>query len=367
MDRLQRIEIEGFKSIRMMDLELRPLNVLIGANGAGKSNLVSYFRMLNYMSTGALQEFVGRAGGADSLLHFGAKRTPQMSATLNFETDTGTSTYHHRLVHAALDSLIFAEERTVFLRPGARSPQETILGSGHKESLLPSRAQQDDRTSRVFHHLLRGCQVFQFHDTSETAYIRGKRNIDDNRFLYDNAGNLAAVLYRLQQTKPEYYRRIVAAIQQIAPFFRDFDLAPDALNPKLILLNWRARDPEFLFGPHQLSDGTLRTMALFTLLLQPEEDLPRVILLDEPELGLHPSAIQLLGSLLRSVATHHQVIVATQSVAFVDQFDPGDVVVVELRENSSEFQRQDSEKLKDWLEQYSLGELWQKNVIGGRP
>ncbi len=367
MTRLSRIEVEGFKSLRNVDLELRPLNVLIGANGAGKSNLVSLFKMLNFMSTLALQDFIGREGNADSLLHYGARRTPQLLVTLHFETGTGLSRYHMRLVHAAPDTLIFADERTVFHRVGYRRVQETILGAGHRESLLSERARQDDRTARVFLRLLRGCQVFQFHDTSPTSHIRGKGYIEDNKFLRHDAGNLAAFLYRLLQTHPDHYKRIVATIQQIAPFILDFDLAPSPLNPNYILLNWRDRDSDFLFGPHQLSDGALRTMALITLLLQPEDELPDVIIIDEPELGLHPSAIQLVASLMRSVSTRRQIIVATQSVPLVDQFEPEDLVVVERAEGASSFVRLRLGALREWLEEYSPGELWQKNVIGGKP
>jgi predicted ATPase len=288
-----------------------------------------------------------------------------MLCTLHFETPAGANTYHHRLVHAAPATLIFADERTVS-HTGGRV-EEVILGSGHRESLLPRRAEDGDRTARVIHHLLGGCRVFQFHDTSERANIRQEGYIEDNRYLRHDAGNLAAFLRGLRETKPDYYGRIIATIQQIAPFFRDFDLEPSRVNPRQILLNWRERDSDFLFGPHQLSDGTLRTMALITLLLQPEDDLPDVILLDEPELGLHPSAIQLLASLLRAAASRRQVIAATQSATLVDQFDPEEVVVVERGDTGSIFRRLSSEPLRDWLDQYALGELWQKNVIGGRP
>jgi predicted ATPase len=365
MNRLCRVEIRGFKSIRGMELDLGPLNILIGANGSGKSNLISYFKLLNFMNTGTLQEFVGREGGGNALLHYGSAVSPQMLCTLHFETPAGANTYHHRLVHAAPATLIFADERTVS-HTGGRV-EEVILGSGHRESLLPRRAEDGDRTARVIHHLLGGCRVFQFHDTSERANIRQEGYIEDNRYLRHDAGNLAAFLRALRETNPDYYRRIIVTIQQIAPFFRDFDLEPSRMNPRQILLNWRERESDFLFGPHQLSDGTLRTMALITLLLQPEDDLPDVILLDEPELGLHPSAIQLLASLLRAVSSRRQVIAATQSATLVDQFDPEDVVVVERGDSGSIFRRLSSEALRDWLDQYALGELWQKNVIGGRP
>jgi predicted ATPase len=367
MNQLKRIEVKGFKSIRSAEIELRPLNVLVGANGAGKSNLISLFKMLGYMSTSALQEFIGRSGGADSLLHYGSRQTPVMSCEFQFATKTGTSTYTQRLAYAAVDTLIFVDERVGFQKPQYPSPQDKALGAGHKESGLPEHAKAGDKTAQVILKLLRGCRVFQFHDTSETAHVRKTAYIEDNRYLRSDAGNLAPFLYSLRETRPEHYSRIIATIQQIAPFFADFDLAPSRVNPKNILLNWRDKDSKFLFGPHQLSDGTLRAMALITLLLQPEEYLPDVLFVDEPELGLHPVAIHLFAALLRSVSAHHQVVVSTQSVSLVDRLEPEDVIVVERQEDESAFRRLNSVDLDEWLQDYTLSELWEKNVIGGRP
>ena len=364
MNQLRRIEISGYKSIRDTRLELRPINLLIGANGAGKSNFISFFRLLNFMSTEALQELVGRAGGADSLLSYGSKETLQMQASLTFETPTGTTTYDMRLVHAEPDTLIFTDEHVTFHRSGYPEPQRVFLGSGQKESKL---LDSENPTAKVVLLLLSRCRVYQFHDTSETAKLRKGSYIGDNRYLRHDAGNLAAFLYRLQQRQPEHYRRIVGVIRQLVPFFKDFELSPSQLNPNTILLNWNERDSDYLFGPHQLSDGTLRTMALVTLLLQPENELPDVILLDELELGLHPYAIGILAELLRSVSQQCRIIAATQSVALVDHLEPEDIVVVERKESNSVFSRLDSGDLKDWLEEYSLSELWEKNVIGGRP
>ncbi len=367
MDGLTRIEISGFKSIRSVDLELGPLNVLIGANGSGKSNLVAHFRLLNFMTTESLQDYVARSGGASSLLHYGPKRTPQMESTLHFVCEGTDNTYHIRLVHGAGDVLFFAEEGITFHKPGFPCPKEEVLGGGHKETLLNAAADEGNATARFMRFLLRHCQVFQFHDTSEAARIRSKTYIQDNRFLRSDAGNLAAYLYMLRQTEPQHYKRIVETLRQVAPFFDDFDLAPSKLDPETIMLNWRERGSDYLFGPHHLSDGTLRAMALITLLLQPESELPSLIIVDEPELGLHPFALGILASLLRSVAQERQVLVATQSAQLVDYFEPDDVIVAERQGDGSTFRRQGREALKEWLETYSLSELWEKNVIGGTP
>jgi predicted ATPase len=191
--------------------------------------------------------------------------------------------------------------------------------------------------------------------------------IDTNRSLAPDAANLPAMLYLYRQRYKTAYHRIVAAVKAIAPFFEDFVLEPLRLNPRNIALHWRAKESDYEFGAHQLSDGTLRAIALFTLLLQPEEDLPELIVLDEPELGLHPAALAVLADLLKSTAQHSQLIIATQSVALIDHFEVEDIVTVNIRDGCSTFERLNPEGLKHWLEEYTLSELWERNVIGGGP
>ncbi len=362
---IKSVHVQGFKSLRDATVDLGPINVLIGANGAGKSNFLSVFHMISFMMAGELQTFVGAGGRASSLLHYGPKRTPQLSVELTFQTDNGESGYKFRLAHAAPDSLIFVEEAAQFERPGDK-PQLVQMGAGHWESAIFETA-RTNKIAGVVQFLLRSCKVFQFHDTSATSPLRQARYIDDGRYLRTNGGNLAAVLYRLRNQRREYYDRIVGTIRHVAPFFKDFSLEPASDNPREIFLNWRDEDPEGLFGPHLLSDGTLRAMALITLLLQPEDELPQVILIDEPELGLHPYAIEVIGGLMRSAAAHAQVIVATQSTKFVDQFEPSEIVVAQRHGVETQFSRLDSNKLAEWLNEYSVGELWEKNVLGGRP
>jgi len=368
MARLQRIALSGFKSIKEMELELGPLNVMIGSNGAGKSNLVSFFKMLNEMMGGRLQQFIGASGRAQSLLHYGSKNTPQMTAQLVFETDNGTDTYSMRLFHAAVDTLIFAEESLDFRRPGFERSQVVPLGTGHQETGVTKAAEEGNAVARVFRHLFNNCRVYQFHDTSVTARVRQYCYVGDDRWLMPDAGNLAAVLYRLKRSNDQKaYHRIVGTIGQLAPYFDDFDLEPTGPGNSEIALNWREKGSDQLFGPHQISDGTLRAMALITLLLQPVDDLPNVIVIDEPELGLHPFAKNILASLMKKASHHCQIIVATQSAGFLDGFEPEDIVVVERTESGSVFERQSAEKLKDWLAEYTLRELWEKNVLGGGP
>lgn len=371
MERLNRLTLRGFKSIRdLPELTFGPLNVLIGANGAGKSNLIFFFKLLNWMTpgTGNLQFHIQRAGGASAFLCDGPRVTPQIEAALTFENDAGINEYAMRLVYAAQDTFIFGDEQVRFSRRN-RSPNLVwkSLGAGHRETRLIETAAGEDntaKTARVMLGLMRRCVVYQFHNTSETARIRQRWNVDDNRFLKEDAANLAPFLLRLRSTHPDVYLRIVETMQQISPFFSDFTLDPIGES---VILQWQEKGSDVVFGAHQASDGMLRAIALLALLLQPEDDLPSVILLDEPELGLHPYAINVIAGLLRSVSTHTQVILATQSMTLVDYFAPEEIVVVDRVNRESTFHRLDPEPLKLWLDEYSLGELWEKNVLGGRP
>ncbi|MEW5829457.1 MAG: AAA family ATPase [Chloroflexota bacterium] len=367
MDLLTHLSIQGFRSIRDLDdLELGPLNVLIGANGSGKSNFISFFKMLNWMtpSLGNLQFYVEKMGGANSLLHDGASVTPQMKASLVFRTDTGTNEYSFRLSHAAGDTLIFSDEQFRYTPKDRTGDRNWVrLGAGHREAQIIKKA-DGDTTAKFILSLMKQCVVYQFHNTSETARIRQKWDVNDNRFLKEDGANLAPFLLRLRDYKSKYYLRIVETIRLVAPFFADFVLEPVG---NAVLLQWREKNSDLVFGSHQASDGTLRAMSLIALLLQPEDELPKVIILDEPELGLHPFAIEIISGLLHSVSMHTQVILATQSATLIDYFEPHQVIVVDRPNRQSIFTRPDEAALKDWLAEYSLTELWQKNVIGGRP
>lgn len=383
MMRLKSLYLSGYKSFafgpptRARDgtldyggrrVSLGDVTVLLGANGAGKSNVVSFFRMMGCLATGALQQYIGQAGTAESILHYGSAVTPQIDAELVFEGDCNTDTYKLSLAGAAPDTLIFTREQVIWQREGVPTLYDSTLGPGHRESLLESAGRNGQEPCRFVHRLLRGCRVYQFHDTSEEAKIRKGGYIEDARCLRSDAGNLAAYLYALRQSEPAYYQRIVRTIRQVCPQFHDFDLAPSARNEQYILLNWReAHRPDYLMGPHQLSDGTLRFMAMATLLLQPPERLPSVVVLDEPELGQHPAAIAVLADLIRGVTEHSQVILATQSPTLVNHFRLDEIRPLESRDGQSFFLDLNPEDYRAWLEDYTTGELWQKDVFGGSP
>ena len=153
----------------------------------------------------------------------------------------------------------------------------------------------------------------------------------------------------------------------VAPFFDDFILEPLALNPDTIRLEWKHVGADDYFDVSSLSDGTLRFIALAALLQQPVELRPSVILLDEPELGLHPLAVAMLASMVRSASVNTQVILATQSPTLLDHFKPEDVLVADRVDGATKFTRLNTEELAIWLEDYSIGQLWEMNDLEGNP
>ncbi len=369
--KLTSIHIQGYKSFdatRGQTIPLGDVTLLMGANGTGKSNVVSFFKLLNFLTTGALQQYVGRQG-VSRLLFYGPSRTETISFRLQFEGDDALDTYEACLAYGLPDRLFLSTEKIIYHKNGHEAPLEYVLKSGADESGL---GQDQRKTSRVLHNLLSGIRAFQFHDTSDTAKIKDRGYVDDASYLRSDAGNLAAFLRMLKETPRffPYYERIIRHIRHVMPQFGDFSLDPISGNKNYIRLNWTdSTGSDYLFDPYQISDGSLRFMALATLLLQPPELLPRFIVLDEPELGLHPFAISELAGIIRGTAKNTQVLLATQSTRLVDEFLPDNIVVVERNRDThgSEFRKLDPEQLQEWLERYSLSELWEKNVLGGLP
>ena len=370
MTQLQRIKIEGYRSIKSLDLDLRNINVLIGPNAAGKSNFIRFFRLLKHLGRENLQVHVRRSGDAGSLLYYGQKTSSSFVGELHL----GSTGYRFELVPTKDGRLVFEQERVSSGEWDREISQ--LVGEGHRETLLNAAPKENRELGREVQRVIRGLTAHHFQDTGPSAPSKTAVNIGDDHRLHSDAGNLAAVLYRLQERQPDAYGLIRHTVQRIFPEFGDFVLRPDTHNDDKIRLQWREKGEEYVFGAHQLSDGTLRFICLTTLFLQP--DPPSTIIVDEPELGLHPHALGVLAGMVRSAATETQVILSTQSVTLLNQFAPEDVVVVEREEDPeapveaprshSTFRRvSDQEELDAWLDDYTLGDLWEMNVLGGQP
>jgi predicted ATPase len=351
------IKIQNYKSIRETDdILIKPLNVLIGPNGAGKSNFISFFKFLNRLYEQQLQLYISQNGRAENFLHFGIKGSDYLAGRIVFDNDWKNE-YEFNMVPDQSGNLIFAEEWS-----NTKQGDLKIEQSGHLESGLKNHTWN---RSTYLRQRLASFRIFHFHDTSFNAKVKQPSGTQDYASLREDGGNLAAFLYRLQESHPQHFKVISRIIQSIAPFFQEFYLQPDEINLQQIFLRWKEKGSDQLFTAHNLSDGTLRMICLTTLLMQPH--LPSTIIIDEPELGLHPFAIQKLAAMLKSVSDKTQIIVSTQSINLVDQFAADDVIVVERADNQTVFKRQSEEALVAWREEYSLGELWSKNVLGGTP
>jgi predicted ATPase len=286
-----------------------------------------------------------------------------MEIRVEFGEGVTSNAYKVTLTGTDADELVIGREASYYHdKPHYSQPYVNEISANTHESKLSSDPQL---SARQIAPDLASYRVYHFHDTSDTAPAKGTSDVDDNSFLRPQADNLAAFLYLLQQTQPDSFANIRDTVRQIAPFFQDFQLAPSRLNPSKIRLEWKERGSDTYFNASSLSDGTLRFICLATLLLQPE--LPPLILLDEPELGLHPAAIALLADLLSSAASRTQVIVATQSVTLVNQLTPEQVWAVDRTDQQSVFRHLSTADMADWLDDYALGELWEKNLLGARP
>ncbi len=296
-------------------------------------------------------------GTAESFLYFGSKQTEEIKFNLVFDPHR----YHARLVTAFNSRLLFKEEYTYYLTPEGEEIKYDLRRTSYEETAL-----SDNEHLRVaqgsFYHL-KNWKIYHFHDTSPTAWIKKDFEISDNKKLYSQAQNLAAFLYSIKDTP--HYQKIVETSQRVAPFFQDFRLSPEKINPNFIRLRWKHRASEMEFDANSLSEGTLGFICLVTLLLQP--DLPSRIIIDEPELGLHPFALHLLGEVLKSASTRTQILIATQSVTLINQFSYQDLIVVDQVNNATQFKCLNEEDVKAWLEDYQMGEMWDKNLIGGNP
>jgi predicted ATPase len=358
---IKQLTIQGFKSIQNLEnFELRDLNVLIGANGAGKSNFIELFRMLREMVEGRLQSYVAKAGGGDGLFFGGPKTTPQIHLIFDF----GQNNFKITLEPTADSRVLISKE---FIgHPNDVYWEWSMKGAGFESHL---KSQWNDEESAHFDgiaHFIYGViakwAVYHFHDTGALSPMRRDQSLEDAAYLRSDASNVASFLRAMRDDKMKEYSVIRDTIRLVAPFFDDFLLKEKINgNEKKVALDWRQKGSDFPFQPWHLSDGTLRFICLATALLQPNP--PPTIVIDEPELGLHPHALEVLAGLLQKASQRVQVIVSTQSAPLLSQFEPEDVITVSRKNGASTFGRLDKSQLTEWMKDYTLGELWQKNVI----
>ena len=369
---IESVRIKGFRSLADMEIkDLPQVAVLIGANGSGKSNVIRFFEMMRWMlDMRRLGEFVGRHGGADDQLFGGATATSSIEAEIRVRCEEGAcADYRFALAHTGTDQFVFSDEAYRFTDVGGPpdAPWEQINQTGHREAIVASATNGDGprpKTARALVDLLRDMEVYQFHDTSFHSRLKVSWDVTDFGHLRGDGANLAAVLLLLEREDKPRLDLICRYITLGMPWFDGFRIEEKYGK---VLLRWGMKGVDKTMGAHLTSDGMLRFVALVTLLNLPSELLPDVLLLDEPELGLHPAAVTVIGGMIKGAAVDRQVIVATQSPLLVDRFGLDKILVLSLVDGRTEINRFDPEKYAHWLDEYSTGELWLKNALGGRP
>ncbi|MDR0822877.1 MAG: AAA family ATPase [Endomicrobium sp.] len=353
---LKNIKIEGFKSIKKMDLSLNPLNIIIGQNGAGKSNFIGIFKFLCNIINKDLQSYVSKNGGAERFLYFGNKTTKSISISAVFDSKDA---YDIVLIPAIPNKLIFEKEVISW-----KEHSEDLCNANGEESKLDSNPINPNEYNARYY--LSTIKVYHFHDVSNESPIKKSCKISDNAFFRPQADNLPAMLYRFKQYYQAEYNEIIATITMVAPFFQDFILEPD--DNDNIVLKWKHKGSDAYFDVFYFSDGTLRFIALATLLLQPDKFIPHTVIIDEPELGLHPYALKILAELMQRVSKRgKQVIATSQSVDLINEFNAEDIIVSDRVGDESVFHRLKEEEISQWLEEFSIGDIWSRNIIGGAP
>lgn len=351
------IKVKGFKSLKDVHVDLKPINIFIGANGAGKSNFLGALEFVSVIFHQNLRAFVGLNGGPERFLNYG---TDEMDLEVGFKGSKSTAGYKAKL-RLGDSELVIAEEVVV-------SNGQPLQTSRHfKTESQVSRS--DIRYITFFDATSSNIPIYvkyHFNQTGKNSPFTHSSHIsDDSYFLYNDAGNLASIINWMIITHEKAYRRILKTIESVIPNFSYFYLEPNEND--LLRLNWKDKYSSKVHGPTELSDGSMRFIALAVLLMQP--NLPEIIIIDEPELGLHPMAIAKVAGMIQGAAAQgSQVIVTTQSADLVNHFQPEDMVTVDLVDGASEFNRLNADDLSQWLDEYSVGDLWQRNIIsGGQP
>ena len=362
---IEQVIIKNYKSIRDLTLPLNKLNVLIGSNGAGKSNFISFFELTKAIYEQRFGSYTLAKGGIDNLLYRGRKISPSMQGLLDFEN---TNAFFYE-IKPAQSNKGYIEKTGDYFNTNHYSEKKYVKwnlrlwDNAVEESSLIQKPQWRAGYLRKY---LSSFTIYHFHDTSASSPMRGDCNINDNAYLRDNGSNLAAYLYSLMQNDEKTFRLIEGVIRSIAPYFKGFKLRPDANNKESIRLEWEEKGTDMYLNGYSFSDGTLRFIALATLLLQSNP--PEIIIIDEPELGLHPAAINKLAELAKRASLKSQIILSTQSTNLLNCFDVEDIIVVDRADNQSVFRHLSGEELEKWMDDYnmSISDLWEKNMIGGQ-
>ncbi len=359
---LKKIQLTHFRAFCQTEVDIKNINVLIGGNGSGKSNFISLFTMLNYIQIGRLRDWIVNKGGFDNVVYNGIQENEFFNLRFFFDTSNLQNIYELSLRATEEDYIIEAERFGSWKYPACSTFQHEE--TNQLETKLKYLAERKYAIPSNIYSNIKGFQVFHFDDVSANSNKKRRQNLEESYPLHPEGDNIAAFLYYLKQNYIDFYDKIVEIICLVTPYFDDFILEPESTYSNQIKLRWKEKNNLKKFSASLISDGTIRFICLCALLLQPTP--PLLIVIDEPELGLHPLAISFLAELIKKASVQTQIILSCQSVTLLNQFESSDVLVVDRCQSGSQIKRLNESELQGWLDEYSLGQLWENNYLGGR-
>lgn len=379
--RVTHIRVENFRCLGKVDLELSPLTVLIGPNGAGKSSLlqaVAHFGRI-WQQPAGLTKFISYCGGFPAALSYHADEpTMKLGATLG---DASDGLHYDIELRGEGAGFFVSWERLRRQSVFDRSSEEVYERRDTMVSVLS--AESGRSTGQVPHGPEPNCVLQTSHLPDVGAILQGMKRISrwkawrfqpgepvrrpqqlqPTEVPLNDGTDLFAALYSMQTDRPDSFRELLEDLRVAFPELEEIDFPLAGAGH--VNLRWVQSNLARPLYANQLSDGTLRLLWLLTVLHSVPDD--GLVLLDEPELSLHPQWLLLLVSVLRSMSARTKILVATQSVEFVRWCEPAELVVANLTDTGSEIVRpRDLGDLDEWLKDFNLGELWTMGELGGR-
>ena len=383
------LHVSNYRCLANVDLPLRNLNVLIGPNGAGKTSLLEIFQLLQRGSQLQLGDFLAENGGIDAVINRGRNdhRPTKLSIEVTLDVESERSpepmTYTVELFSLQRTLAIGMERLEWQVTSDAPQPFRYIDANGERiryydpvttKLVTPNWAYQTNELAlaqvpkmyqepEALRNLLAITAFHSFLDVSSRSAVRLPQPLAPGMRPGPNGDGLYSALFNMRSKAPETYERILALLEQGFPGFQRLEF--DVVGAGQITLMWLERHSRQPLYPNQLSEGTLRFLWLIATLLSPA--IPPLLLLDEPEVSLHPELLMLLAGVLQDVSAGSQIVVATHSPDLIRWLKPDEVLVVDKIDGASTFTWADTMHLEAWLEDFTLRDLWLMGNLGGRP
>ena len=367
--KLKSLAVSNFRSLADARLPLHDLNVIVGPNGSGKTALLEVLHMVHCASQRELSKFLDERGGFQAVLHRTNGRVHDALMQIRIEFDAQSeqkSLDPDTFVMTLADQTVGYVVREALL--------EKLTPKGNREGALRLHGGPDTATELAYFAVggdasppimkfLAGIRLYGALDVGPRSIVRLPQTLTPAQAPGPNGEHLYSALYNLRISAPEIFERLTVLLQQSFPGFKRLELP--VVGAGQVTLAWYERDSNTPFYANQLSEGTLRYLWLVTILLTPQR--PPLLLLDEPELSLHPALLRLLAALLQDAALTTQIVVATQSSDLIGWLMPEEVLIADKEDGKTLFTWAADLDLKAWLDEYTLRDLWLMGNLGGRP